>query len=299
MGNPKREEPSKLERIPNFLRLEDPKFRRGMYAVLAVIVVGYLILTALVGDFIDPLIAIKGASAVVLFLLGVVIDHVIQLRKESRVEIFPDDYKAEDRQKAIIDESRPQEVKLCEFSGHSQPAQSILRRLINSSDTKSIKLLLHHPEEICSSSNPDCRADYQVNRIIGALEGLSKTTYRDVQDMNRVVLRIKCSKKPASLRGRSFDNKYIALGWYTYDRENQLWGAENSVILAPCNDEDGKNLNDWFNKVFDDLWADAETLEKAVAGYSHSIDPTWLSAVSRPEALEKESQETTNLRRVG
>jgi len=44
-------------------------------------VVGYLIATVIVGDFVEPMVAIKGASAAILFLLGVVIDHVIQLRK--------------------------------------------------------------------------------------------------------------------------------------------------------------------------------------------------------------------------
>lgn len=296
MGKPKRDEPSKLKRIPNFLRLEDPKFRRGVYSVLAVIVVSYLILTALVGDFVDPLVAIKGASATALFLLGVVIDHVIQLRKESRVEIFDDDYKAEDRQKGIIDEARPQRIKLCEYSGASDSIKGILRRLLNSSDTKSIKLLLHHPEEICSSTDPDCRSNYQINRIIGNLENLSHATYQHSQDTNEVVLRIKCYKKPASLRGRNFDGKYIILGWYTYDRKarrkdtDQLWGAENPIIIAPCSDEDGNKLRDWFDNVFDDLWNQAVSLEDAVAGYRHDIDPTWLNAVSRPEEPRQRNQ---------
>jgi len=128
------------------------------------------------------------------------------------------------------------------------------------------------------------------------LEGLSHTTHLDADNVNEGVLRIKCYREPASLRGSNYDGKYITLGWYTYDRKirsrqtDQLWGAENSVIIAPCSDEDGTKLKDWFNSVFDSLWEQAESLKDAVDGYPHDIDPAWLDTVSRFERPRQQSE---------
>lgn len=296
MEEPRRKEPSRLKRILNLRMLEDPKFRKGMFYTLAIVVVSYLVYTEFFGDPVGPVMAIKYASAIMLFFLGVLIEHVIQLRMGSRVEIFEDDFKAEDRQKGIIDKAKPQEVKMCEYSAKSSTAATLLRTLVSSKSTRSIKLLIKHPEEVCPSSQKDCRQNFQLNQIIGKLESLSNDTYHDAQTSNSVALRIKCYRGPASLRGRNFGGKYVVLGWYTYDRKakrrhsDQLWGAENAVIVAPCNDEDGIKLKEWFDKVFDDLWTQAEPLNDAVAGYTHHIDSTWLEAVSQSDEREQPSE---------
>lgn len=262
----------------------------------------YLILSALgLSEFVDARSAdkeagVKVVGAAALFFLALIFEHVSQIGKEHRIEIFGNESEAEDRLKEIIANTKIEEAKFLEYSAASPSVVNLLKSIINSGDAKSIRLLLYHPRKI-EPPRDNVRTHRQINRILSNLENLSDTTYQD--DNPDVVLRIKCYEEPASLRGRNFNNKYVALGWYTYDhkkkrRGDQIWGAENPLIVARGNERGGgEEMKNMFNIVFEDFWSRAVPLKKALDGYQHWIDADWLDKVSQledtPDDVEAES----------
>jgi hypothetical protein len=284
-----------LQVTSSLLKLEAAWFRRFVVISLAVAVAVSFILAAFV-DAVDDSLGLKLGTVAVLFLLGVLIEHVIELRKEAAGEVFEDDWEAEARLKAIVLDRKPKTVKLCEYSAASIPVANLIRLVIRCADAEEIKLLLCHPR-MMSAFGEDSRNNHQMRRLLTNLEDLSYGTYRE-EPPDKVPLRIRCYQEPASLRGRNFDDRYIALGWYTYDRKNkrseapQLWGAENPVIVAPTRGDDHNKLKDMFNEVFDDIWERAVPLKTALEGYEdqHWIGEEWLAAVSQLEGPSKARQ---------
>jgi hypothetical protein len=303
-------EPSLADQILSIVKLENPVARRIASTVFVVVGGGYLLLAAVVAEFteryVDAEAGLKVVGAAVLLFVGLTFERVAQLlHKKTDIQIFGNEEQAYSSLRKIVDDQKIKRAKFFEYSAASSSVASLLKGIIGSGDAQSVKLLLFHPKEIRNPEKIDgsqdgksakvlARDNIQVNRILSNLENLSITTYQGAQDLDSCVLRIRCYEKPASLRGRNFDDRYVALGWYTYDQrarsngDHQIWGAENPLIVAPISHDgdDVEELRDMFNKVFDDTWERATPLKKAVQGYQHWIDPSWLDAVSRRDDPE-------------
>jgi hypothetical protein len=238
------------------------------------------IVSPLLGDIVDPTTAIKITVSAILLLLVVIAEHVAEQSKESGTTVFPKEDEAFDRLSEIVS-TRPREVRMCEYSASSVIPH--LKNLARFQETESVKLLICHPKKACDEP--------QKNRILGTLHNLSQTTYWSNRRLaDRVSLTVKCYDSPASLRGRNFGNKYVAVGWYTHDcrtegQTAQVWGDENSLIVTPIQDNEGEKLASMFNLVFDNLWEHALPLKDALAdpqlSNDYNIDPNWVRKVSQ------------------
>lgn len=294
------------QRILAILKLENPISR---FLGVSILVVGgiYLIFSAFTGEFVEAHLmgsaeSFKLLGAAALFFLALIFEYLVHLAKDPHIEIFANEYEAENRIKEIVADTRIETAKFLEYSAASPSVSSLLKSIINSDNAQTIKLLIHHPSKIHShlgGGNAKDHGGYQVRRILSTLENLSNTTYQHEDD--KVILRIRCYEHPASLRGRNLNEKYLILGWFTYDNKNiklknnqpgsQIWGAENAIILARGKDKHGgEDLKNMFNEVFDNIWRHAIPLKEAVQEHDHHIEPVWLEAVSRlEEPMERES----------
>ena len=309
------------QRIMSVLKLEHNNVRKIFLTVVIILGGGYLLFAALFADTAEDIFGMESAlkilAAAVLLILALLFETVAQLSKEPHLEVFEDEWDAEDRQKEIVASISPKWVKMCEYSAASPPVTSLLRMLLNSDQTRSIKLLVCHPSEIHANEkrsidkeyeNPNgkVREPHQVKRLLTNLAYLSDTVNQEIgldekDKIPKIPLRIRCYRQPASLRGRNFDNRYVAFGWYTYDRRSarqdtqQIWGAENPVIIASATDDYGVKLRKMYNGIFDRLWREAATLEVALREYEgdHSIDEYWLGAVSQLDEPDDPVKEST------
>ena len=315
------------QRIMRVLRLENNHARRIFLAALIVLGGGYLLFAAIFADTAEKYLgmdsALKILAAAVLLILGLLFETVIQLSKEAHIEVFEDEWEAESRQKEIMTSASPKWVKMCEYSAASPPVASLLRMLTNSDKTQSIKLLVCHPCQVqaneertiaeqANNPNSKVREPHQVKRLLTNLAYLSDTINQEIgsdeaANMSKLPLRIRCYRQPASLRGRNYDNRYIALSWYTYDRRSarqdtqQIWGAENPVLIASATDDYGVKLRKMYNGIFDRLWSEADTLKDALREYKgeHSIDEDWIEAVSQLDDPDNPIKETTTPSSIG
>lgn len=144
-----------------------------------------------------------------------------------------------------------------------------------------VRLLICHPDNAISEVQ---RGD----RICVAIRQL----YHKTKDVDISGLRVKCYDIPASLRGRNFDDQFVAVGWYTYrydmDHTTRIRGDGNVMIGASTSNEEGIKIHDFFKKCFDgEMWPAAKQL-KEVCGHFEFCKtcpdkPTidWLKAASQ------------------
>jgi len=217
-------------------------------------VVGYVIFSATTAHVFDVLVVVTGASAAILYLLGVIVEHMIQVKTQSEIEVFKHDgWEVRQREKEIVDKIKPKKVKWCAYSAASTVRHGVIKALMEEPRSAlSIKLLLCHPEGVYSG---------QKSQWLDTMRALHLLyhTYQNTKARSRVPVEIKFYKDPASLRGRNFDDKYVTLGWYTFAYEGKhkkangrneeyaeqtyknIWGMENPVVVAPTGNENGKS----------------------------------------------------------
>lgn len=139
--------------------------------------------------------------------------------------------------------SSPKEIKFIEYSGQS------IKDLVLELDKKECRgtVLLR---------NPDCAYNEdQEKRIRTTLDEL------EVNDLKNIEIRF--YSLPASIRGRVLDDKFISVGWYTYNiKKNGIWGHINCMINAYTSTEEGRHLLEMFNRAFNDLLKDSITSDQ-------------------------------------
>lgn len=180
-----------------------------------------------------------------------------------------------------IADRRPNEVKMIEYS--SSTVDTIIHDAII--EGAEVKLLLKHPD----STIPDNQPSKILNQVKSIHSDLGGT--KDIQ--------IRFYKPPAGLRGRKFDEDLINCGWYTYQTNNErgthLKGHINPTILVTSDEkEDYRDVNQMFDRMFNNLWKNSETLEdlysmknppnNAVANFQRWVDDKqchdWVKAAS-------------------
>ena len=197
-------------------------------------------------------------------------------RTRPSLDIFPDEHAALFRQLEILDEAEPAYVYRVEYS--TQGISAVLEHIVRCQSIQLIRLLMANPYTVTE--------ERQANeKIIPGLEWLRLNC--PIEQALQRGLRIRMYDRPASIRGRSFGGRAIALGMYTRDsREGgSFWGHSNFVLTAGAETSQGANLIRWFESVHERMWDDATPIEAI-----HRREPLlkdaeeWIDIVSSPES---------------
>lgn len=178
-----------------------------------------------------------------------------EITSEHYPSIFKSDSVASDWFTSFMNRYKPEKVSIIEYS--SNYAKSYIEKLVRLRNVE-IKLLICNPAYAINKE--------QSFRICQQIKELKKL--KEEYDS----LEIRCYNKPASIRGRNFDDKCLLIGWYTYntdykdDTRNinqegiQLWGHNNPLLLATK--KNNNLLLEYFNKIFDSYWNDSLLLDQ-------------------------------------
>lgn len=273
------------------------KHQRWFTLTVAVIAVGLWVLSPFISQ-ISPELATGVSLSALVIILAMVLDHLIALRK-GVTKFHPNQPSAENETLELIEKGKAQ---LIEYS--SRTVSKILEKL--KTEGAEIKLLICNPnytitceaERSTHSSNPtnkDFQKEKRICPTIGELHRFTLGNYDKVK--------IKCYRTPASLRGRNFGDKWVQLGWYTYQTKEspevfslpQIWGDANPLITAPTSSPEGQILKGMFNEVFEKLWDESIPLidvcgncsDKASCFGSDEEADRWLRMVSTKEGEAK------------
>lgn len=279
------------------------KYQGWFALVTAIIAVGLWVLSPFISQ-ISPQLATGVSLSALVIILVMVLDHLITLRKPPIITKFHSDQsRAESDTLELVTREK---VQLIEYS--SGTVRRILEKL--GAVGAEIELLICNPnhsitnrqERSFHSSQPG-KQDFQKDeRICPAIRNLYRFTLG-----NYGKAKIKCYKTPGSLRGRNFGNRWIQVGWYTYQAKGdlikfgspQIWGDSNPVITAPVSSPEGQVLKGMFNEVFEKMWEESIPIidvcgkcrNKARCFGSDDAAMEWLGMVSTKEGEVK--HETT------
>lgn len=173
-----------------------------------------------------------------------------QLRSE--ISVLSDQSRTSELKQVLseyIEDQQPDEVKMIEYSGST--VDTIIHNAVL--ESAEVKLLLKYPHDTITDNHPD--------KILSNIKLLQSELG------NAKNLQVRLYKAPAGLRARKFDDDLINCGWYTYqvsdNRGAHMKGHINPTILVTSDEqEEYRDLNQMFDRVFDSLWKSGETLEQ-------------------------------------
>ncbi len=91
---------------------------------------GYVIFSGPISWVSDVRVVVAAASAAILYLLGVIVEHLIQLRTQSEIEVFRNDgWELREKEKEIVDRIKPKKVKWCAYSAASTVRHGVIKAL--------------------------------------------------------------------------------------------------------------------------------------------------------------------------
>ncbi len=98
-------------------------------------------------------------------------------------------------------------------------------------------------------------------------KGRIKEGYKNIRsqfDQCLDSIEVRCYTLPASIRGRSFNDKLINIGWYSYTDSNSadqpgIYGSKNCMINSLASTSNGEHLKNMFTIAFDSLWTSSST----------------------------------------
>jgi hypothetical protein len=268
------------------------KYQGWFTLAIALIAVGLWVLSPFISE-ISPKLATGVSLSTLVVILAMALDHLVTIRKELHLaKFYPDQMSADDDTLGLI---QTEKAQLIEYS--SWTASRVLYRL---KEMKAeIELLICNPnftitnaqERSFHSPRPGSKDFQKELRVCPAIRQLGNTILRGYDKV-----KIKCYRTPGSLRGRNFGDRWIQIGWYTYqsdgDRKTfgspQIWGDNNTLITAPTSSTEGLALKNMFNRVFEKMWDESVPL-KAVCGRcskkadcfgSKEVAKEWLELVS-------------------
>lgn len=289
--HPKKQQPTLGTKVLDFVLLRSTRIRRAVSVVVGLIFLGIVIFNTF-SDLIKDSTVIRINGLILLFFVTILLEEVSNSRTQLsdylqtlvtsfHTDVYENESYAKNQQIEFITHHDPAEVRLIEYSTGS--IKDLLMALSTNANVKSVRILMCHPESAINEYE-------RVQRILSAIPFLARKFPLRGMDSK---LRVRCYKTPASIRGINYDNKLIALGWYTYDirlnsmkhHQKQLWGDENPIIISSVDTDQGKKLEQAFNEIFDRLWLESDGLENACRSYLDPIpdwpSKIWLKAVSR------------------
>lgn len=258
---------------------ERRRFRRRVLGILAIPPIATVIATAI--GVVDLNASTAVTAAAILVVLTLLVDFVMEnaATKERELRVCARDDVALEQLLSAVHERPPSTADLLEYSATG--ALPLLTELGQTSATRSIRLLVCHPEAAIS--------EYQ--RSVRLAEGLTSLAKRiPKKSVAACGLEICCYKERASLRGRLLDREWLLVGWYTYDSRTDgggtdMSGSTNSSILGNPGQESGAQLLTLFSRVFENLWHEAEPAAQAWQPYRGKLPQLppveWMNAVSQ------------------
>jgi len=142
------------------------------------------------------------------------------------VRFYPDQGSTNNITLELIEREKPSKVQSIEYG--SKAIKGILEKL-KEVKAKKIELLIcdpnhtitHEDERLFHSAHPKGEDSQKKIRICPAIQDLAYIF------SNPDKIRIRCYRTPGSLRGINFGDKWIQMGWYTYDErgDNHKFGA--------------------------------------------------------------------------
>ena len=213
--------------------------------------VSVVILVWILSRFIPALsIWIRSQNLIAVISLVLIVEVLVistEQKKRSRksnFEICDDQHEVTKKLEAYIEVHTPPKADLIELSAVTINELIECLKGVNCK----IRLLLLHPDKAINN--------YQNERIRHNIENLYALTFQNYKDYE-----IRLYGFPASIRGRNFNNRLINMGWYTYRRDRiGSYGHINPMTLIDTATEQGKVIQDFFNRTFDDLWEDSGTI---------------------------------------
>ena len=243
-----------------------------------------------------PFEALMGitTSAILLFMF-IVLDYLISLAKpEGLVEIYSDEHDVTDRLLHFIREERARHVKMIEYS--SKSVEPLIGQFMKPGGRTQIELLITHPKHALTKFQ-------RSERVCAQIKTLAHVVASSEQERQR--LKIKCYTQRASIRGRQFDERLIAVGWYTYDvkkgeevaiGQEQIWGDKNAIVVADLRRRRERPLAEMFNRVFRSLWDDGTPIIKVCNECSEDCTgrpaDDWLKDVSPDDTRRSGGRES-------
>lgn len=246
----------------------------GGFVVALPIELTLLVLTE--PDSIGKHAILAGTAAILGILTGCILSYLKGIKRiilTSPLGVYRDQSSSDLSVLLFIAEHRPHKAKLLEY------ASSTIHGIISNLATVDceIQLLLQHPQYAVNAD--ECR------RICAQIKAYSG----EMADYQH--LRIRCYRERASLRGRNFDNRLIHLGWLTYhinspSEPENVYGHTNPLIYSDSERKEFfQPLSEWFDKVFDQYWYNADSLERVNTDCEElgklNIPQSWLRIVSQ------------------
>ncbi len=229
-----------------FTRIIYKKYHNYFAVLFIFLVLIIWLLGPLALDLIPPNIAIALSFGIVILMLSLIQDYLDRIEPHTSNKIFQDQFNANEYLISYIRGHHIQKARLIEYDGDT--VKPVIIELLRHGTE--VHLLLQHPESAVSN--------FQKTKI------LHQIAFRD-RDFFEFgeLLKVAYYKDIASLRGRSFDQKLISTGWYTYDRrvqheEAEVWGHTNPVIILQLGDSGYNYISQMFEIVFTNLQKHSE-----------------------------------------
>jgi hypothetical protein len=111
-----------------------------------------------------------------------------------------------------------------------------------------LRILVKHPDTIVG---------LQKQRMITTLDTIFNSIYTNNTGST---LEVRCYRLPFTLRARRLGKVLLELGWLTHDIAGKTaYGHGNPSVLADLSANQNEHLLAFFNKTFNDYWADQST----------------------------------------
>ncbi|MGB9904376.1 MAG: hypothetical protein ACPLQO_06870 [Desulfotomaculales bacterium] len=227
------------------------KFFMGM--VFSLIVASWL-LSQVVQELVSFETSVSLTTTAILLFVFFILDYLVYMKNPQDAEIYEKEHEATEQIKKYIEEERPKDVKMLEYSSATV---GYIFESLKKLPGCNVKLLICHPEAAISDFQRKDRICSQIKRLPAVLQG------------GHGSFAVRCYRQPASLRGRNFDDQLVVVGWYTYDVKDehrqsygtsQIWGDSNPLIVSLAKTKQGSRLKKMFNEVFDSMWRDGVPL---------------------------------------
>lgn len=237
------------------------KFYRAKSRYFAATLTFLIVVTWLLGpvllNVLTPDQSALVSFAIIIVILSTIQDYLNDLVRVGPIHIAADQ---DDNTAHLIamlsDANTIGSVKMIEYD--SESTKALIYFFLQKGAT--VHCLLQHPEHSINES--------QRNRTV--LQILCKEDdYFGFSDR----ITFSYYRNQASLRGRLIDDKYISVGWYTYDYRGgipgrQVWGHNNPVVTTERKSLDGDRLSAFFTQVFDNLVEDSESWDDLSRRYT-------------------------------
>lgn len=231
-----------------FTRTIYKKYHNYFAVLFILLTITVWLLSPLALDLIPSTIATALSFGIVILMLSLVQDYLDRIEPpHTSNKIFQDQFNANEYLISYIREHHIQKARLIEYDGET--VKPVIIELLR--HRVEVHLLLQHPEYAVSN--------FQKTKILHQIACRD----RDFFEFGEL-LQIDYYKDVASLRGRSFDQKLISIGWYTYDRRVQhedpeVWGHTNPVITLQLGDNGHNYISQMFDTVFTNLQKHSES----------------------------------------